>query len=101
MSVDDQLLGALDTLWRIPPLEPDYLLSSPAFVALSELIAQRTDSGKATFVSSHGHATLTHDASAGIADPGLRVPRTCKLRVCGWRGMVLQFPSPCRSVLTV
>jgi len=58
MSVDDKLLATLEALWRIPPPGPDNLLSEPAFVALSELIAQRTANGKATFALSNALRSL-------------------------------------------
>lgn len=58
MSVDEQLLGILAALWRIPPPGPDNLLSAPAFVALSELIAQRTASGRVTFALSNALRSL-------------------------------------------
>jgi len=58
ISVDEELLGTLAALWRIPPPGPNNLLSAPAFVALSELIAQRTASGKVTFALSNALRSL-------------------------------------------
>lgn len=58
MSVDQQLLDALDDLWRIPPSGPDNLLSAPAFTALSELCAQRYGGGKAIFALSNALRSL-------------------------------------------
>jgi len=58
ISVDEKLLATLEALWRIPPPGPENLLSAPAFTALSELIAQRTGSGKTTFALSNALRSL-------------------------------------------
>lgn len=58
MPVDQQLLDALATLWRIPPPGPDNLLSAPAFTALSELCAQRYGGGKAVFALNNALRSL-------------------------------------------
>lgn len=83
MSVDDQLLGALAALWRIPPPGPDNLLSAPAFVALSELIAQRTDSGKATFALSNALRALGLPCGlpANYREPMLDLPTVAEMLV--------------------
>ncbi|MGE3832128.1 MAG: hypothetical protein AB7F76_14120 [Parvibaculaceae bacterium] len=58
MAVDQQLLDALTTLWRIPPPGPDNLLSAPPFVALSELCDRRYGRGKAAFALSNALRSL-------------------------------------------
>jgi hypothetical protein len=58
MEADQQLLDALAALWRIPRPGPDNLLSSPAFVLLSELCDQRYGGGKATFALSNALRSL-------------------------------------------
>lgn len=96
ISVDEQLLGALEAVWRIPPPGPDNLLSAPAFVTLSELIAQRTGS-KATFAlsnalrslglpcglpSNHGVPTLELPALAGMLVKAFSRKSTVRRHLC-------------------
>lgn len=58
MPVDQQLLDALATLWRIPPPGPINLSSAPAFTALSELCAQRYGGGKTVCALSNALQSL-------------------------------------------
>jgi hypothetical protein len=58
MVADQQLLDALAALWRIPRPGPDNILSSPAFLLLSEVCDQRYGGGKATFALSSALRSL-------------------------------------------
>ena len=51
-SPDPTIVAALSDLWRIPRPGPDKLFSSPRFVALRDLCAERFGGGKAPFALS-------------------------------------------------
>ena len=49
---DDELIGVLEALWRIPPPGPTNLLSAAAFMSLVDLCEDRYGGGKARFALS-------------------------------------------------